>query len=324
MNKKNYNISNEWISGFTQSDGSFTISFISTKSGMPIRPVPVFNLTQSNLDYDLFIEIQKYLGIGKIYNNRQNVVSVVKSIDEIIEVILPLFDKCSLRGSKLVAYKIFKTVVLMIKEKKHLTLEGIIQIINLSYFMNKETSLRTEESKNILVDKLIQKYGEIPLVKDITIPALNLNQSEPLTLEFVRGLIDGDGSFNVSFSTTRRRISVNFTVACEYSSISVLNDLIDFFGCGIVYKLKSNAARYQIQSVEEMLNKVYPKLKDIQFNTIKQNNFVKTIKVAELINEKGYKTNEDLKTIVELAWDMNKEGKGRKITKTEYLNIFIK
>ena len=318
---KNFNISHNW--GFTQSDGSFVISYINKKSGVPIRPVPVFNFTQSKLDYDLFIEIQKKLGIGKIYSNRQNVTFVVKSIDEIIEVLLPLFDKYSLRGSKLAGYNIFKTVVLMIKEKRHLTLEGLIQILNLSYFMNKDTSLRTEESKEILVDKLIQKYGELPGVSNI-IPALVLSKSEPLTLEFVRGLIDGDGSFNVSFATTRRRISVNFTVVCELSSISVLNDLVDYFGCGTVYKLQSKAARYQVQSVEELLDKVYPKLKDVKFNTIKQNHFEKTIKVAELIKSNGYKTDEGLKTIVDLAWDMNKEGKGRKINKSEYLLKFFK
>ena len=98
--------------------------------------------------------------------------------------------------------------------------------------MNKETSLRTEESKEILINKLEEKYGELPKVFEISIsiPALNpLTSNKPLTLEFVRGLINGDGSFNVSFATTRRRISVNFTVVCELSSISVLNDLVNFF-----------------------------------------------------------------------------------------------
>ena len=123
MNKnKNFNITNEWISGFTQggADGSFIISYISTESGMAVRPVPVFNLTQSNLEYDLFMEIQKYLSIGKIYKNRQNVFFfVVKSIDDIVEVLLPFFwiEKYPLIGSKLAGYNIFKTVVLMIKEK---------------------------------------------------------------------------------------------------------------------------------------------------------------------------------------------------------------
>ena len=73
-----------------------------------------------------------------------------------------------------------------------------------------------------------------------------------------------------------------------------------------------------------MLYKIYPKLKDLKFNTIKQNHFEKTIKVAELIKFNGFKTNEDLKTIVELAWYMNKEGKGRKISKSEYLSKFNK
>lgn len=136
--------------------------------------------------------------------------------------------------------------------------------------MNKETSLRTDESKEILVNKLIEKYGELPTVLDIVLANNITKNKEPLTLEFVRGLIDGDGSFNVSFVTTRRRINVNFTVVCELSSISVLNDLVVFFNCGIVYKLQSNAARYQVQNVEDMLDKIYPKLKDIKFNTIKK------------------------------------------------------
>lgn len=189
--------------------------------------------------------------------------------------------------------------------------------------MNKETSLRTDESKEILVNKLNEKYGELPTVLDIVLANNISNNKEPLTLEFVRGLIDGDGSFNVSFFTTRRRINVNFTVVCELSSISVLNDLVDFFSCGSVYKLQSNAARYQVKIVEDMLDKIYPKLKDIKFNTIKQNHFEKTIKVAELIKNNGYKTDEGLKTIVDLAWDMNKEGKGRKISKSEYLLKFV-
>lgn len=341
MNKNlKFNITPDWISGFTQSDGSFVINYSTMKHGIPVRPTPVFNLTQSKVDYDLFIEIQKYLGIGKVYNNRNNVTFVVRSIDEIVEVLLPLFDKHPLRGSKLAGYNIFKAVVLMIKEKKHLTLEGIIQILNLSYFMNKDTSLRTEKTKEILENSLRLKYGALPVINqdssnpshrlqslagpEIVLPALSNSKSNPMNLEFVRGLVDGDGSFNVSFATNRRRVTVNFTVVCELSSISVLNELVEFFECGTVYKLPSKAARYQVQSVDEMLNKIYPKLKGIKFNTIKQNHFEKTIKVAGLIKTNGYKTDKGLQTIVDLAWDMNKEGKGRKISKSEYLTKFIK
>lgn len=124
---------------------------------------------------------------------------------------------------------------------------------------------------------------------------------EPITLEFIRGLIDGDGSFNVSFISERRRIGTNFTVVTELSSIEVLNELVEYFKCGTVYKLPSSAARYQVQTVDEILNKIAPVFSQTQFNTKKQIHFEKTIEVCKLISTKGYKTDENLKTIVDLA-----------------------
>lgn len=120
-------------------------------------------------------------------------------------------------------------------------------------------------------------------------------------MEFIRGLIDGDGSFNVSFRTERRRIGANFTVVTELSSIAVLNELVEYFKCGTVYRLPSSAARYQVLTVNEILNKIAPIFSKIQFNTKKQKHFEKTVEVCKLISTKGYKADEDLKTIVELA-----------------------
>ena len=83
--------------------------------------------------------------------------------------------------------------------------------------MNKETSLRTEKTKEILENQIRLKYGTLPVINqecsEIVLPA-NPSISNPINLDFVRGLVDGDGSFNVSFATNRRRISVNFTVVC--------------------------------------------------------------------------------------------------------------
>jgi hypothetical protein len=266
------------------------VSFQNQKIGIPVRPVPIFNLTQSINEYDLFLEIQKYLGVGKIYKNRNNVIYIVKSIKDIVTVIIPLFEKYPVRENKFLAYSIFKKVALMVKTKKHLTIEGTVEIINLAYFMNKETSLRSEFTREECMNKLKLKYenAKTPVVSkiescgpivDTTKLCTPLREGAPLNLEFVRGLVDGDGSFNISFRTTQRRIGVNFTVVSELSSVSVLNELVNFFNCGTVYNLPSNAARYQVQTVDEMLNKILPKFKGIKFNTLKQNHFYITIKV---------------------------------------------
>ena len=228
------------------------------------------------------------------------------------------------------------------KAKKHLTLKGTLQILDLAYFMNPGTTLRTNESKEIILNMLIQKYGKLPLISKIKLPEVQI--PGPLNLEFIRGEVDGDGSFNVSFRTDRRRIGVNFTVIHELSDLSVLNELQQILKCGSVYKLKSNAARFQVQTVNEILNNIEPFFKETKFNTIKQKQYPGGaqrcqqiapaagregapleifIEVCKLIKTKGYKNDEDLKTIVDLAWDMNDSGVNRRISKDEYLAKFI-
>lgn len=167
----------------------------------------MFVLTQSVREIQMFEALHKYLGVGKLQKNKNNIVLIVKSLNEIINKIIPLFDDSCLRGSKLLSYLIFKEVALMMNNKKHLTLEGLIQIINLSYFMNKETTLRTIESKEKYLNILIEKFGPLPNIDNIIMP--KSNETSKITLEFIRGQIDGDGSFNVNFRTNRRRVGVN-------------------------------------------------------------------------------------------------------------------
>lgn len=278
--KKNYKFTSDWISGFTQSDGSFVISCDRRKKGIPVRPQPIFNLTQSISEYDMFVALQKHLGVGRVHKNRNNVTFVVTSIDDLIKVIIPIFDNCPLRSSKQLSFQIFKLVCFMMQDKKHLTLAGTLIILELSYFMNKDTSLRTNVSKENLLIKLKLKFGSLPIISNIILPVTK--ELESINLEFIRGQIDGDGSFNVSFRTNRRRIGVNFTVVHELSSISVLNELSEYFKCGTVYKLPSAAARFQVQTVDEILNKIAPLFKDTGFNTKKQIHFEKTIQCFAL------------------------------------------
>lgn len=329
--KKNYYFTPDWFAGFTESDGSFIISFETPSKGkLPLRPRPIFILTQSIRELDMFKSLQEYLTIGKIQSNRKNVTLVIKSIEEMINVLLPIFDKSPLRGDKAKKYQIFKIIVLMMANKDHLTIEGTLKILELSYFMNKETSLRSQPSKDKLISILHNHLIKLSNDKNISLPTISpipspeIDKLLPITLEFIRGQIDGDGSFNVSFRSKERRIGVNFTVVHELASINLLNELVDFFKCGKVYSLPSAAARYQVQTVNEILNNIYPKFKDIKFNTVKQEQFNTLIAVCEYIKYNGYKEDKDIKHLVNLAWNMNQDGKARKLTKEQYLELLKK
>ena len=257
----------------------------------------------------MFLELKKYIGTGNVNINRNNVILEVTSIKDILEFIIPIFDENHLRGEKLKSFLIFKEVSLMMAQKKHLNLEGLLIIIELSYFMNGKTSLRTELTKFDLLNKL--NYNSLVQKEDIEIKTKLIEKNiisnynsilkNPINLEFIRGEIDGDGSFNISFRTSRRRIGVNFTVIHELANISVLEELKQFFGCGSVYNLSSAAARFQVQTLDEMINNVLPKLKNIEFNTKKQIHFEKFSKVCEILKNEGYKSDENLLKIVNLS-----------------------
>ena len=328
--KNKFHFTPDWIAGFTQSDGSFTVSFEKRSKGMLYRPSPIFSLSQTNLELDMFIKLQEYLGVGKVYKNREGVIFVVKKIEELVSVVLPLFDKSKLIGGKLDSYIKFREVVLLMKDKKHLTLEGLLQIIEIAYFMNEYTTLRNNSAKFKILSEIRKKYGNLPAGGSHQEPIIlskvsgryKIRQDHlPLNKEFVRGLVDGDGSFNIAFRSDSKKIGLNFTVVQENSSISVLHELISFFNCGNVYKLPSEASRYQVQSKEELINKVLPIFKEMSLNTRKQQNLDKFIKVCNILNLSWYKEDESLLKIVEIAWDMNIGN--RKLTKEEYILKFF-
>lgn len=77
-----------------------------------------------------------------------------------------------------------------------------------------------------------------------------------MNIDYVTGLIDGDGSINFSFPRGQRRVSPNVTVVASLDDRSVLEDLVIFFGCGKINELPSNAIVYKVITLSDILNKI--------------------------------------------------------------------
>lgn len=310
----NKNFSSAYLSGFTQADGNFHVAFQKTSSSLGLRVTPKFSLSQHIKAKPLFEELKSELGAGYVLTGRGEVSYVVNSLPQIKDKIIPLFDAYPLRGGKLEAYVKFKYVVDMISEKEHLSKEGLANIINNSYLMNTASS-RTEAKKQELL-KLIGYEGDL-ISKEFILPEL-----PPLNSDFVTGLTDGDGSFFISFRNNGR-ITPSYTVIQEKSCRSVLEELVDYFNCGKVYDLKSSSSRFQVENLDDICNKIVPKFKDSGLLTNKKTHFDLFSNACELIEKKAHKTKEGLNEIVDLAYEMNKDGKGRRLTKEEYKNLML-
>ena len=273
----------------------------------------------------MFKGLLKYLGTGYLRKNKTNVYLEIKSLSAFKDVLFPIFDQYPLKYGKLKAYLIFRSMVEEMINKNHLNLEGLLRIIYVSHQLNVETTRRTEESKKELLKFLESKHGKLPAPEKLginfLIPSVSVQENKlPLTLDFIAGLIDGDGSFNVSFQIKPyRRVRVNFTVVQESSCKELLYELKSFFSCGSVYDLPSAASRYQVENVDLILNNIKPILDKVKLNTYKAEYYDIAIKDCEIIRAKGYKTDEAFKEIVELAYNSNLSGKRRRISKEEFI-----
>ena len=87
-----------------------------------------------------------------------------------------------------------------------------------------------------------------------------------LANEYVIGLVDGEGSFNVRINQTGRRakIELKFSLKLRHQDKEILDDLQKFFGCGKVYIQRdkrenhSLCYRFEVQNKKEIIEKIIP------------------------------------------------------------------
>lgn len=128
-----------WLVGFTEAEGCFLVRIqnsLAYKSGSQVKLV--FTLGQHSRDSNLFKGLIEYLGCGNYYVESDGLLCyfVVTKYVDISEKVVPLFAKYPLEGSKLQNYLDFVKVVELMKEKTHLTEEGVTLIRKIKSGMN--------------------------------------------------------------------------------------------------------------------------------------------------------------------------------------------
>ena len=132
-----------WLAGFISGEGSFIVEIIkSSNSKNGFRINLKFKLTQHSRDELLMKSLIEYFECGNIYKSDQKAFDfVVIKFSDINDKIIPFFKKYSIQGVKFKDFNDFCKVAELIKEKRHLTKEGLEQISKIKAGMNQGREL---------------------------------------------------------------------------------------------------------------------------------------------------------------------------------------
>jgi proton-conducting membrane transporter/NADH-ubiquinone oxidoreductase (complex I) subunit 5/LAGLIDADG DNA endonuclease family protein len=132
--KHELTLNNAWLSGFTDAEGCFTSSTsVSKSTGQTITTVRYVISQKDDIGFskDLANKINGYITHVKSYNGYNTVVNFGK-----LNKILLYLSNYPLKTKKFISYKRWLKIYGLVKNKKHLTLEGRIIIKFLSKLIN--------------------------------------------------------------------------------------------------------------------------------------------------------------------------------------------
>jgi hypothetical protein len=126
-----------------------------------------------------------FKGVGDIIYSEHYVAYRVSKLSDIIQFIIPHFDKYPLQSTKVVSYYLFKEVLNIMVKREHITLPGFEKL--LAY---KAATKKGLEAKIFNSFKNITPHN----VENVFLP----DYQSILELEYVSGFVAADGTFCIS------------------------------------------------------------------------------------------------------------------------------
>jgi hypothetical protein len=128
-----------FVTGLAEGEGCFCVSLAirpKLRAGLEVRPS--FSLSLNERDLDLLTDLQAFYGCGWIRRSKgdRTFKYEVRSIGDLVEVILPHFERFPLRGCKARSCAGFSLVCQMVEQGDHLRRDGLRRIVEVAYQIN--------------------------------------------------------------------------------------------------------------------------------------------------------------------------------------------
>ncbi len=133
------NLDAQWIVGFVDGEGCFDVS-INKHAEMTVgyQVLPEFTVVQHERDIQVLHALKAYFGCGVVRTNHGDRMAYrVRDLKHLNEIIIPFFEKHSLKTKKGIDFINFRRILLRMRKGEHLTPEGIEVIRSVKEKMNR-------------------------------------------------------------------------------------------------------------------------------------------------------------------------------------------
>lgn len=288
-----------YVTGFTDGEGCFFIGlYADSNCKMGYRVKASFQIGLHVKDLPLLEQIQSYFGVGKITKlGAESVQFRATSLEDLI-IIVKQFDGYPLLTRKQSDYLLFKEVINLMKEGKHLTLEGLKRIVSIKATLNGVE----------LSDTLRSAFSNIePALRPA---ALN---SKIQDLHWLAGFTDAEGCFFIPLrkspeSKLGETVWLKFILTQHTKDKELLESLMSELNCGR-YVSKPGYGEFVVEKFSDIWSKIIPIFEEYKLQGIKSKNYEDFKQAAILIKNKAHLTREGLDKIKEIKGGMNKKRK---------------
>jgi LAGLIDADG endonuclease len=140
-----------WVTGFVDGEGCFSIGFVRQPGGLRrsgyrtgYQVAHEFAVTQGGRSLPCLHDLREFFGVGQVIVNRRHDNHrehlhryVVRRRVDLLETIIPFFQKYPLRSSKQEDFEKFARCVELIAGGSHTTPAGLIEIAEIAQTMNR-------------------------------------------------------------------------------------------------------------------------------------------------------------------------------------------
>lgn len=157
----------------------------------------------------------------------------------------------------------------------------------------------------------------------------NQQESSKVQPWYITGFVEGEGTFHIAFYKDKAmkmnlKVIPEFHINQSYLRIETLEKIKNYFQCGYIKanhpkNKKDTTYVYVVRERNALLKKIIPFFGKYPFLSQKQKSFNLFKQIVKMMNNGLHRRKKSLKRIVDLAYQMNVEGKYRMIQKSELL-----